>query len=105
VLRDLGVDVDADVSEGRGREKRRMVALRTTAKPSVPSVPIGDIAQESGTPEAVWGRSVAGDDFSRSQANSASGDAGVAGAARSGEIDAPFADWLEDEGLSRGDGS
>jgi hypothetical protein len=105
VLRELGVDVDADVSEGRGRDKRRVLALRGIAKPSVPSVPMSDIAQESGASQPARGRSVADEEFSRSQANSVSGATGVAGDAGSGGIDAPFADWVDDERLARGEGA
>ncbi len=103
VLRELGVDVDADMSDGRGRDKRRCLVLRKIPKPTGPTGPISDIAQESGEQKAAWGRSVAGEEFSRSQANSALGAGGATGAdrsARSGAADATFADWLEDEGIT-----
>ena len=39
VLRDLGVDIDLDGTEGQGAVKRRNVVLRTITRRSVPSVP------------------------------------------------------------------
>jgi hypothetical protein len=114
VLRELGVDVDADLSEGRGREKRRMVSLRTGRKPSVPSVPGVHLGQDgeclqgrAGVHDAPVepfvgsdGRSALGPGPSNVQPDSAAGDAGD-GVPRGGSA-SDFADWLEGEGITGG---
>jgi hypothetical protein len=124
VLRELGIDVDADASEGRGRDKRRLVVLRTLAQTSVPTVRtahVGDIPAEStdckdtaGAPAVAGhrpraprgrsdGRREGGPPSPRSAAISSVGDAGDAGDASSfseGSA-APFADWLDGEGIDQ----
>jgi hypothetical protein len=125
VLRDLGVDVDPDASEGRGRDKRRLVVLRTLAQPSVPGVRTvhpADNVQESDSPESAPagripvkqrpqssrgrsdGRSEPEPASTHSKGNLRAGDAGDAGDASSfsEETTAPFAEWLAGEGVQRG---
>jgi hypothetical protein len=122
LLRDLGVDVDPDATEGRGRDKRRLVVLRTgpqSSVPTVPSVHASEIAAESSDlasvpaasappthrPPEGWGRYRGRSDEEEastpSQRNYRLGDGGDAGDACSpnGKGETPFADWLETAGI------
>jgi len=125
VLRELGVEVDPDATEGRGSSKRRLVVLKTAGAASVPTDPsahIRDKPQETDPREPGGsasparspasnghggrsrGRSAPSGASAPPQGISRSGDGGDAGDARSlderGE-DA-FSDWLDSQGIARG---
>ena len=127
VLRELGIEVDLDSSEGRGAGKRRQVVIRTVggtrsfvpivhSRESAGESPDGAPSEESSPftgnrPRDAGGRSRGRFDDAgpptRLQPNSSSGDDGVDGddplvcEAESGA----FSDWLSEQGITQPPGS
>jgi hypothetical protein len=111
MLRELGVDVDADALQGRDRERRRVLTLRKVGDRTDPGDPgphspgiAEDFPDPAGDPAGSLERPGSARDRSDSPARSGpisavetTGIAGIAPTHNCSVDDAPFAEWVDSE--------